>query len=111
MSQSCPEKFPVQSLKKVKSFSSLLDQKNQQLATVMHLEKQSICKFRDEENKDDLQCKSNLKLLYKLSESRKFIKALDRRVKFIGHSNQFVINIFEDQVLGKRGNKEALPIF
>ena len=52
------------------------------------------------------QRKSNLKVLDEVSESRKFIQALEKRVKFIAHilrHNQFVTNIIQGKVLAKRG--------
>ena len=45
-------------------------------------------------------------MLYEVSECRKFIKALERRVKFIGYPlrhNEFETNVIEGKALGKRG--------
>ena len=51
--------------------------------------------------------KTNLKVLDEVSESQKFIKALEkRRVKFVGYllrDKEFVTNIIEGEVLGQRG--------
>ena len=56
--------------------------------------------------------KKNLKVLDEVSESRKFIKALKRiRVKLIGHllkHNEFVTNIIECKVFGKRGRASTI---
>ena len=47
-----------------------------------------------------------------VSESIKYIKALERKVKFIGYilrCNKFVTNIIESKVPGKRGGKSWKP--
>ena len=66
--------------------------------------------LREDEPKTSwFQRKTNQKMLHQVSESRNFIKALKRRVKFIGQlHNEFLTSFIEDEAHIKRGRRRPI---